>query len=159
MVAPAVPLVAIPVVAPSAQQGFPIGLPVTPQRSALVPAPVLPPVLPQPVLPAPRGPLPCQGASGTLVHATTDSRQEYHFSWCNLPDHTFSHEQATDYCRNLPSNGHPTGFRLLSIEDQAENSFITDIISSCEYFSSYLLIRGIYSRIFLHNASGYFSME
>ena len=130
MVAPAVPQVAIPVVAPAVQQGFPIGLPVTQQRSTLVPAPVLPPVLPQPVLPAPRGPLSCQGASGSLVHATTDSRHEYHLSWCNLPDHTFSHEQARDYCRTLPSDGHPTGFLLLGIEDHTEDSFITDVIGS-----------------------------
>ncbi|KAG0728306.1 hypothetical protein GWK47_032737 [Chionoecetes opilio] len=88
------------------------------------------PSQPQPVFPAPHGPLPCSFGAATLVHETSQSRREYHFSWCHHSGQTFTHAQAEHYCRSLPSDGHPVGFHLVSIEDYAEDSLISTIISA-----------------------------
>lgn len=58
--------------------------------------------------------------------------REYHFSWCREPDVTFTYQDAQQYCERLPREGHPVGFRAVSIEDQDEDCFISSTIRQCE---------------------------
>ncbi|XP_071535735.1 uncharacterized protein [Panulirus ornatus] len=95
------------------------------QSSNIQPRPILSLPPPQPIQSLPSR----QSRTSPLCHPSkhlvdeTRNGQSYHLSWCHDGGASYSWEDAKLYCQMLGS-----GFRALSIEDQVEDDFISNII-------------------------------